>query len=768
MSDRFRFGFNINGGHVGDENYFLDFTKALNPAWVLVMSNDILADKITNITNGNTEVIARYWSGDDGSQWQHMSPRDYANSLMVGNKHHWKYILNEPWAKAPEIPRMANWIAEVVSIMVDNGYKVIAPNFPPGNGETWQIDNGYFDNLLKTMATYKGRAMFATHEYSGVTLPSGVGTFGIWDLLDKDKLHPDNWPDVDDLGNFTEERRGNLWHLLRSTWFTNRAKSLGLGELDVVITEFGWDRMVDMTQGQNHIFDALEKRYGVAGNYSTLQGPYSLANIWDYYWSELGWSTSRAIVEQLKWADSIYPDNYQSMLPFMWTIGENGDVNWSGDRGYDYANDKELHQLLLDWSAGIQEEPEEPVEPPVIIGDTDTMIDLLEYVRGDGRVYELSYDFPGGPGTGIQVLQTDREPNSPRFFQTKGFYGYPADWEEMWYDATYVYRGTDISPSQTELYQTYENGEYGQKWSKRFIKVGSPAHLAVPEVIFRYNADGRNVPNKDPYLFPHYIQLKNVYAKFTFQSGITLNNVIELHGFLSDGNDGVGANFERYWYAKGYGLVAWENPFNGWQSWISKVDGRGSERLTMKVVPWLKLPVLPNVPDTPPVDTGEEPDTAVYTYPLTDTRWEKTWLSSTGVTGTNVRQKSTTKSTVIGSVSKDTPALILQDEKRIVNGEHVWYPVRLNTNISATHDTGDFSNSGWIRADVFTYRIYEEPKEPEEVVELETLAFLLKYNKNNEEQVLIVDNISNLIKLLEYEAHNGAKVVVGEEWVGGD
>lgn len=756
---KFRFGFNINGNNVGDETYFLNFIEKLRPSWVLVMSNQTLANKIIDRTNGQTTVIDRAYSGHDGSQWQFMSPRDYAQELMGGkNKHLWKYILNEPWAGTAELKKLVNWVSEVVAIMTDNGFKVVAPNFPTGNGETWQIDAGYFDPLLYRMNERRGNALFATHEYAGIALPAGVGLTSSWDMLDKEKMHPSKWVDVSDLGDFMNKRTEHLWHLLRSSWYLVRAKELGIPTLDVVITEFGWDRLPDMTQGQNHIFDALQKRYGIANTYSVLQGPYSLANIWDYYWKDLGWSTAKAIVEQFRWADSIYPDNYLSLMPFMWTVGD----MWSDNRGYDYAKDYELHEMLIEWSNELHNDDDngiptvppviDPIpepEPPIDEGNDD-MVDILEYLKGDGRTYELAYEFPIGTDTQWSVIQTDLVPNQSTFFHTKGHYGYPAMWEELWYDNNFVYRGTDTSPSMDELYNVYENANYGQRWIPRFVKEGD-IHLAVPTVYFWFKKAGANgepvpVPNKAPYPFPHYIKVKKIYDRYTFQeSGITLNGVLHLEGYTQrDGK--LGDIFEEYWYAKGFGLVGWSNSAD-WKSWIRSTTPSNPQKLQRMNISWLTLPAhaLPEpIEPTPTPDPTPEPEPDNNTFPLDDSRWLKIYASSTGTTGTRVRQRPTTSSTTVGAVYKDTPAMIIKEEAR-VQSDGTWYPIRLNTNSDSTHETGDFANSGWCRADVFSYRVYTPPTNKAS----RTISY--EYDENDLKVKAINESINSLIVLLRLE-----------------
>lgn len=86
----------------------------------------------------------------------------------------------------------------------------------------------------------------------------------------------------------------------------------------------------------------------------------------------------------------------------------------------------------------------------------------------------------------------------------------------------------------------------------------------------------------------------------------------------------------------------------------------------------------------------------------------------------------------------------------------MWYPVRLNTSALMTHETGDYANFGWIRADVLRYRYYEPPAivTPEEN-EIGVVTIEYEYSILNEKHVAIHEAIFNIVNLMELE---GGKV----------
>lgn len=963
-----RFGFNVSGQRIGDAKYFYDFMRRLKPTWALVMDEQNVAQHLYEATEGQTQVIYRIWSEQEGRQWQTQSPKSYATELMAqGDKHLWKYVLNEPMAGSEkDIRRMSDWIARVIEIMTDSGHRVVAGNYSVGSWQEWMINKGVYDNLLKVLSERKQVAKLGVHEYTAIVLPFGVGAWDRWDMLDREKMQPHHWPRLDTvlpngqmLGNYTHEQVPITYHLLRSHWFQRRVVDvLNLDPVEFVLTEFGWDRMRDLSEGQNHIFDALLKRYGASNGHHELHGAYTLRNVWKYYWPN--WTTSEAIFEQFKWSQSIYSSDYLGILPFMWSFNDDWD-----QRGFNFGADKDLHELMIQWASQIRKDAGEPVPdpephpaPPIIEPDSDdelkddfsnildnpeltgfqlqevvteksgrerqieapdnwtwvyapqtddpgevpavfhrdsgmgvsggyipwwggfeqdqvqfakgqrylargttiqnyafasegnfatdilwrfvitetdehdqfhehyspwfnyggedwqnkaienlwvfepeysfigsfryechtkwgnthgemlwtniacqnaptgyrddivqfigqaerpdptpipdpvievpVEIDVLEYVRGDGRTYDVEYHFPGGPGSGIERMQTQSD--GRRWFQVKGGVGATEyNWEEMFYTDKYVYRGTDTSPNETEYYQVEERNQYGQRWMPRTVSVGT-LHYANPLITHRYKANGEPVSNKPPYFFPHWIEVKNIHPTYTFESGITLPYVLEIWAY-TDKNGAPYENFERAFYAKDFGLVGWQAPDKGWKSHFLRPVA-DLYTLPKKVIPSIQLPELL------PEDQNMADDNTGY-FPLNDNRWTPVWVSSSGSHGTNMRQRPTVESPRVGSIYKDYPSLILKEEKRVmVDG--IWYPVRINTQPELDHQTGDFSNFGWIRSDVFTYRDYTPPapKPEPNPTDKRTVDIHIEYDVNNETHATIAKALRSIADVI--------------------
>jgi len=166
------------------------------------------------------------------------------------------------------------------------------------------------------------------------------------------------------------------------------------------------------------------------------------------------------------------------------------------------------------------------------------MIDLLPYIRGNGRQYSLEYNIDGRRGT--QTLQSQR--GGKFFYQVKD-----REWERLYHDDHYIYREADISEAPDKYYILYQGGKRGSVWCPRHMKVGDQ-FLRQPLVVHYYKNDCRERVRG------HYastVRLLHHYPTFTFASNIVLQDVISM-GWLVDGEVK-----ERYLYARDFGLVGW-------------------------------------------------------------------------------------------------------------------------------------------------------------------------------------------------------------------
>ncbi len=175
--------------------------------------------------------------------------------------------------------------------------------------------------------------------------------------------------------------------------------------------------------------------------------------------------------------------------------------------------------------------------------------DMTRFMVGDGRLYEVRFS---DDSQARHQTQTE----DSRFWHTKGN-EVLAEWEELWFDSSHIYRGTDTSPGNDQYYTLFahENGAKGSKWSPRFWNVGD-IFERNPYVVFYNKSDCSTVTHGS---VRSWLLFEAYYPSFTFQTGITLQEVVQLAWLL----DPDGFPEERYYYAKDYGLVGWRSESHG-------------------------------------------------------------------------------------------------------------------------------------------------------------------------------------------------------------
>ena len=204
--------------------------------------------------------------------------------------------------------------------------------------------------------------------------------------------------------------------------------------------------------------------------------------------------------------------------------------------------------------------------------------DMLDFMVGDGRLYEVQHS--GGSQARHQTQVEGRS-----FFHTKGN-EVSAEWEELWYDNAYIYRGTDTSPGDGQYYTLRDPGIYGSKWAPRFWVEGS-IFKRIPQVTFYQKSNCAPVLGGTQL---SYLRFEAYYEKYTFESGITLENVVELSWLLQRD----GQPIERYYYAEFYGLVGWWSS-SGAHSYISEIHEPGTRPDNLREV----IDCLDRSPDAP-------------------------------------------------------------------------------------------------------------------------------------------------------------------------
>ncbi len=190
------------------------------------------------------------------------------------------------------------------------------------------------------------------------------------------------------------------------------------------------------------------------------------------------------------------------------------------------------------------------------VPDTPSSFKMRDYILGDGRLYTLQTSW----GPSEQLYTLDR--GNGRFWQVKGnnvegFLIRP--------DGT-VARTIDTSPNSEEFYiQKDRDAEEGAMWCGAEMEVGDLFERS-PVISFFFKSNCQ--PSRSPYMERTWFKLLAHHPAKQFASGIVLEDVVEGTWLFSP--DAMAT--ERYFYARHFGLVAWEGSQGS--SWISEISER--------------------------------------------------------------------------------------------------------------------------------------------------------------------------------------------------
>ena len=252
-----------------------------------------------------------------------------------------------------------------------------------------------------------------------------------------------------------------------------------------------------------------------------------------------------------------------------------GGVTYTLELGLDARTGAETiyYARTGDWQnvRSVPLKPSQPLEPPT------AAIDLLPYLMGDGRLYEVKVVLPDGVHS--QQVQTQRVGDG-RFYHVKN-----RQWEELWADGQFIYRGTDTSYSEDTYYTLRdEPGGYGSRWCPRAMKVGD-VYERNPIVTFYYKRGcvKRTGPGYAEGRQRTWLQLVKRHASY-LAGGVLLNDVVELR-WLDKPMGGTAR--ETYFYARGYGLVAWSAAPNLYSHIVGEFEPGEREPMGREVIPCL-------------------------------------------------------------------------------------------------------------------------------------------------------------------------------------
>lgn len=271
-----------------------------------------------------------------------------------------------------------------------------------------------------------------------------------------------------------------------------------------------------------------------------------------------------------------------------------------------------------------------------------TELDMLPYVLGDGREYVLK----NNAGT-EELVYTDRKSGNVAYLVKNHKY------EKFHWDDAYIYRTDDISAGDDELYRV--NKGAGAPWCPRRMRVGQTFDAQLR--IDHYKYDGRYLHGGD---VVHHVTLAEYHARWTFQSGVTLSDVIKVVIELPRGSV-----FDTIWFAKDYGLAGHQGP--SFQSWFSH-EARGI-RYPRQVIEWLGEPALAYAPPPAVVITApKQPTTPEAAKTSTEKPLRRRAVLAHGKS--NIRADANTTAAIVGELLHTDLVDVFAEQKTV--GSFTW------------------------------------------------------------------------------------------------
>ncbi len=188
--------------------------------------------------------------------------------------------------------------------------------------------------------------------------------------------------------------------------------------------------------------------------------------------------------------------------------------------------------------------PPEPPRPysshvPIVTAPGLVELDLVNYLRGDGRTYRV-----GNSRGSFEIFQTQTE--GDRFYQVKAWDDQSVvNWEGFRVDDQFIRRDVDTSPGGDRFYRQFD-----APWVRRRMAIGQTFTQGKRVQFYRLE----NCVPIEQYSGDviDSIQLVAHHKRYTFPArdwpAVTLEDVVELE-WVQGG--------ESYWYARWYGLVGW-------------------------------------------------------------------------------------------------------------------------------------------------------------------------------------------------------------------
>jgi len=350
-------GYNIHGDSFVNRTKLKTHLNKANTSFNLVLENDGLARELTPFSN----IISRHYP-DGGLSWEDhpdYQPAEDWFQRYSGDEGIYLYTTNEPLPhnSHPDFPAkieaLLEWHYEVMSLAERTNQRLCVLNIGLGKLEVEHMPLLY--PIVERINARPDLFILGLHEYAGGVITSGIEGETL--------INPNTWP--------TKERLEQpfsvypTWHCGRFRMLKESLLNAGIPFPRTVITEFGFDRLDDISRWQQ----SLIKTSG----FPDIRGWKTLPEQWRSWWPT--WGTQQAMAEQYLWAEHNLYNSVEGLTIFAWTNAPRWQPQFDISNANFYQN--YMEDALFPEEPPIEEPPVEE-EPPIELILDEEQLTLIE------------------------------------------------------------------------------------------------------------------------------------------------------------------------------------------------------------------------------------------------------------------------------------------------------------------------------------------------------------------------------------------------------
>lgn len=352
-----RWTLNGNADMLGDE---AEYVKALDlwkpPGQVLMnglngkSQNNIVVRLATFIRRwGGNTVYRPYEKGNaEKTFWKNRTPEEHLAFIQSHNAPEWLWfqIGNEPTLVTEKDMRdMSKWLATFIRLCVVAGIRAVVYNPAVGSFQRWQIEAGWFDELLIALSENAHRIVdgwpqfilgsHSTAYWMGIAAWHCAGRNPA-DLIHPERLKKEHWPTKEQV---FDADTGDNWILFRDIWFVERARMLRPSAPDIRIaaTEAGPEDLPNIREQFPAVAKKMDEVCGRQWRGIRTAEKY-------YEWVFPHQSAAESICDDMAFVERIAPEIYLFFAGFSWTFHNAHPEYWRRD--YNWG---EMPGVLQGW-----------------------------------------------------------------------------------------------------------------------------------------------------------------------------------------------------------------------------------------------------------------------------------------------------------------------------------------------------------------------------------------------------------------------------------